>query len=49
MFDVLVVQNSVVVMQNNGKERQKSVLHVEICFFADKKKSVLHVQFFLDN
>ena len=24
-----------VVVQNNGKERQKSVLHVQICFFAN--------------
>ena len=32
-FEVLVVQNGIIVMQNNGKERQKSVLHVQICFF----------------
>ena len=34
-FDVLVLQNSVVVVQNNDKERKKSVLHVQICFFAN--------------
>ena len=34
-FEVLVVQNSVVVVQNNGKEREKCVLHVQICFFAN--------------
>ena len=36
-------------MQNNGKERQKSVLHVQICFLLITRKSVLHVQlvFFL--
>ena len=33
-FDVLVVQNGVVVVQSDGKERQKSVVHVQICFFA---------------
>ena len=27
-FDVLVVQNFIIVVQNNGKERQRSVLHV---------------------
>ena len=32
---VLVVQNSVVVVQNNGKEREKCVLHVQICFFSN--------------
>ena len=34
-------------MQNNGKggERQKSVLHVRICFLLIRRKSVLHVQF----
>ena len=31
----LVIQNGIVVVQNNGKERQKNVLHVQICFFAD--------------
>ena len=31
-------------MQNNSKEKQKSVLHVQICFFANKKKRVLHMQ-----
>ena len=35
-FDVLVVQDSILVVQNNCKERQKSVLHVQICFFANK-------------
>ena len=35
-FDVLVVQNSIVVVQNNCKERQKSVLHVQICLFSNK-------------
>ena len=34
-FEVLVVQNSVVPVKNNGKERQKRVLHVQICFFAN--------------
>ena len=29
----LVVQNGIVVVQNNGNERQKSLLHVQICFF----------------
>ena len=33
MFDVLVLQNSVVVVQKNGKERQRqSVLHVQFVF-----------------
>ena len=32
-FDVYVVQDGIVVAQNNGKERQKSVLQVQICFF----------------
>ena len=31
----LVVQSGIVVVQNNGKERQKRVLHVQICFFAN--------------
>ena len=31
-FDVLVVQNGIVGVQNNGKERQKSVLHVQMFF-----------------
>ena len=50
-FEVLVVQNGIIVVQNNGKERQKkraacanflfllirekSVLNVQICFFAN--------------
>ena len=34
-FEVLVVQNSVVPVKNNCKERQKRVLHVQICFFAN--------------
>ena len=35
---VLVVQNGNVDMQNNGKERQKSVLHVQTCFLLIRKK-----------
>ena len=31
-FDVLVVQNGIIVVQNIGKERQKRALHVQICF-----------------
>ena len=27
------------------RERQKSVLHVQICFLLIRRKSVLHVQF----
>ena len=38
-FDVLVVQNSFVVVQNNGKGRPKSVLHVQICFLLIKEKN----------
>ena len=48
-FDVLVVQNGIVVLQNNCKERQKSVLHLNFFFFfllIRKKKSVLHVQIY---
>ena len=29
---VLVIQKGIVVVQNNGKERQKSALHVQIFF-----------------
>ena len=32
-FYVLAVQNGIVVVKNNGKERQKPVLHVQICYF----------------
>ena len=45
MFDVLVVQNSVVAVKTRARERQKSVLHVQICFLLITRKSVLHVQF----
>ena len=34
-FDILVIQKGIAVMQNNGKERQESMLHVQICFFAN--------------
>ena len=37
----LLVQNSVVVVQNNGKGKTK------ICFLLIRRKSVLHVQFVL--
>ena len=33
-----------IVVKNNGKERQKTVLHVQICFFANQENSVLHEQ-----
>ena len=42
--DVLVLQNSVVVVQNNGKERQKACKFV-FFFCLLEKKGVLHVQF----
>ena len=45
MFDVLVLQNSVVVVQNNGKERQKACCTCKFVFLLIRKKSVLHVQF----
>ena len=35
-FDVLLAQNGIVVLQSNGKERQKSVVYGQICFFANK-------------
>ena len=34
-FDVLVIQKGILVVQNNSKERQKSALHLQICFFAN--------------
>ena len=46
MFDVLVLQNSVVVVQNNGKGRQKVCCTCKFVFFLlIRKKNVLHVQF----
>ena len=45
-FDVLALQNSVVVVQINGKERQKACCTCKFVFFLlIRKKSVLHVQF----
>ena len=35
-FDVLVLQNSVVVMQNNGKERQKACCTCKFVFLLFK-------------
>ena len=44
-FEVLVVQNGIIVMQNNGKERQKKCAAcANLLLFANYKKSVLHVQ-----
>ena len=34
-------------MQNNGKERQKSLLHVQICFLLIRKKVCCTCNFFL--
>ena len=45
MFDVLVLQNSVVVVQNNSKERQKVCCMCKLGFLLIRKKSVLHMQF----
>ena len=45
MFDDLVLQNSVVVVQNNGKERQKACRTCKFVFLLIRKKGVLHVQF----
>ena len=43
MFDVLVLQNSVVVVQKNGKERQRqSVLHVQFVFLLIDLDAILH-------
>ena len=45
-FDVLVVQKQCCSrFKTTVKERQKSVLHVQICFLLIRRKSVLHVQF----
>ena len=43
-FDVLVLQNGIVVVQNNGKERQKKRAARANLFLLIRKKSVLHVQ-----
>ena len=44
-FEVLVVQNGIIVVQNNGKERQeKRAACANLLFFANYKKRVLHVQ-----
>ena len=32
---ILVIQKGIVVVQNNGKERQKSLLYMQICCFAN--------------
>ena len=45
MYDVLVLQNSVVVAQNNGKERQKACTCKFVSFLLIRKKCVLRVQF----
>ena len=44
-FDVLVVQNSVVVVQNNGKGKTKKRAARANLFLLIRRKSVLHVQF----
>ena len=44
MFDVLVVQNSVVVVQNNGKGKTKKRVGRANLFLVIRK-SLLHVQF----
>ena len=44
MFDVLVVQNSVVVVQNNGKGKTKKRV-ARANLFLVIRKSLLHVQF----
>ena len=48
-FDVLGLQNSVAVVQNNGKAEDKKRAARAIFFFLIRKKGVLHVQlvFFL--
>ena len=50
-FDVLVVQNGIVVLQNNCKERQKSVLHLNFFFFwqLEKKKCTVRANLFFAN
>ena len=44
-FDDLVLQNSVVVVQNKGSERQKACCTCKFVFLLIRKKLVLHVQF----
>ena len=48
-FDVLVLRNSVVVVQNNGKEGQKACCTCKFVFLLIRKKSVLHLQFDFTN